>query len=74
MSSNPAAIAGLATHGRPVAVGEPANFTLVDPSATWTVDRDRSLSLSRNNPWHGRALTGAIHSTWLRGTRTYGDS
>lgn len=74
MSSNPASIAGLEGHGRPIAVGEPANFALVDPAATWTVDRDRSLSLSRNNPWHGRALTGAIHSTWLRGTRTHAAS
>ncbi|HZP14535.1 MAG TPA: amidohydrolase family protein, partial [Nocardioides sp.] len=74
MSSNPASIAGLEGHGRPIAVGEPANFTLVDPAVTWTVDRDCSLSLSRNNPWHGRALTGAIHSTWLRGTRTHAAS
>ena len=34
--------------------GQPANLTLVDPTATWTVDRDASHSLSRNNPWHGR--------------------
>ncbi|BBH16296.1 dihydroorotase [Nocardioides baekrokdamisoli] len=71
MSTNPAGIAGLAGHGRPIAVGEPANFTLVDPTAVWTVDRDLSLSLSRNNPWHGRTLHGAIHSTYLRGTQTY---
>jgi dihydroorotase len=74
MSSNPAAIAGLEGHGRPIAVGEPANFALVDPAGSWTVDRDASLSLSRNNPWHGRALTGAIHATYLRGTRTFGAS
>jgi dihydroorotase len=71
MSSNPASIAGLEDHGRPIAAGEPANFTLVDPAAAWTVDREASLSLSRNNPWHGRALTGAIHSTYLRGAQTY---
>jgi dihydroorotase len=70
MSVRPARIAGLARHGRPIAVGEPANLTLVDPSAMVTVDREASLSLSRNNPWHGRKLTGAVHATFLHGLPT----
>jgi dihydroorotase len=70
MSMRPARIAGLSGHGRPIAVGEPANLTLVDPSATVTVDRDASMSLSRNNPWHGRRFTGAVHATLLRGRPT----
>ncbi len=70
MSVRPARIAGLAGHGRPIAVGEPANLTLVDPSAVVTVDRDASMSLSRNNPWHGRTLTGAVYATLLRGHPT----
>ena len=70
MSANPARIAGLDGHGRSLAVGEPANITLVDPQAQVIVDRDASLSLSRNNPWHGRSLTGAVHATLLRGVPT----
>jgi len=70
MSVRPARIAGLSGHGRPIAVGEPANLTLVDPSATVTVDREASMSLSRNNPWHGRRLTGTVHATILRGAPT----
>ena len=70
MSVRPARIAGLSGHGRPMAVGEPANLTLVDPSATVTVDRDASMSLSRNNPWHGRTLTGTVYATILRGRPT----
>jgi dihydroorotase len=70
MSVRPARIAGLSGHGRPIAVGEPANLTLVDPSATVTVDRDASMSLSRNNPWHGRTLTGTVYATVLRGKPT----
>ena len=70
MSTNPARIAGLAGHGRELAVGAPANLTLIDPQATVTVDRDASASLSRNNPWHGRTLTGAVHATFLRGLPT----
>ena len=70
MSANPARIAGLDGHGRSLAVGEPANITLVDPQAQVIVDRDASLSLSRNNPWHGRSLTGAVNATLLRGVPT----
>ncbi|HEX8970829.1 dihydroorotase [Oryzihumus sp.] len=70
MSVNPARIAGLSGHGRPLAVGEPANLTLVDPDATVTIDRQASHSLSRNNPWHGHTLTGAVHATVLRGRPT----
>ncbi|NNM44733.1 dihydroorotase [Knoellia koreensis] len=70
MSANPARIAGLTGHGRPLAVGEPANLTLVDPDATVTVDRSASMSLSRNNPWHGRTMRGAVHATVLRGRLT----
>ena len=70
MSTRPAAIAGLEGHGRPIAAGEPANLTLVDPAAAVTVDRDASVSLSRNNPWHGRSLSASVHTTLLRGHAT----
>jgi dihydroorotase len=71
MSQTPARIAGLEGQGAELTEGAPANLTLVDPAASATVDRDRSLSLSRNNPWHGRTFAAAIHSTYLRGTRTH---
>ena len=70
MSQNPARIARLAGHGQPLAVGSPANLTLVDRGATVTVDLGASLSLARNNPWHGRTLRGAVHATVLRGRVT----
>jgi len=28
------------------------------------------MSLSRNNPWHGRTLTGTVYATVLRGKPT----
>ncbi|HVX54697.1 dihydroorotase [Nocardioides sp.] len=71
MSANPARIAGLAEHGHAIEVGCPATFTLVDPAATWVVDRDASLSLSRNNPWHDRKLTGQVRATYLRGREAF---
>jgi dihydroorotase len=67
MSVNPARIARLDGHGQPLAAGSSANLTLVDPGATWTVDRDASHSLSRNNPWHGHPLTGRVVATFIRG-------
>ncbi|MEX0428657.1 dihydroorotase [Nocardioides sp. DS6] len=70
MSTNPARIAGLEGHGRALATGSPANLVLVDPAAQVVVDKDASLSLSRNNPWHGRKLTGAVVASFLRGTPT----
>ena len=73
MSTAPARIAGLGGHGRPIAVGEPATLVLVDPSAEITVDREASHSLSRNNPWHARTFTGAVHATILRGRVTARD-
>jgi dihydroorotase len=70
MSQTPARIAGLEGHGGSLAVGQAANLTLVDPTAVVVVDKDASASLSRNNPWHERKLTGAVVATYLRGTPT----
>lgn len=71
MSTVPARIARLAGQGRPLAVGEPANLTLVDPAARAVVDRAGSASLSRNNPWHGRDLPDPVVATFWAGRATY---
>ena len=41
MSTKPAEIGRVADQGRPLAVGEPANLVLVDPTATRVVDAGR---------------------------------
>jgi dihydroorotase len=71
MSIMPAHIARLSGQGRPLQVGEPANLTLVDPSARATVDRSSSASLSRNNPWHGLDLPDPVVATIWQGRVTY---
>ena len=71
MSIMPAHIARLSGQGQPLAVGEPANVVLVDPSARTVVDRDASASLSRNNPWHGRELPDPVVTTIWAGRITY---
>lgn len=71
MSLVPARIARLTGQGRPLAVGEPANLTLVDPAARTVVDGTASASLSRNNPWHGRELPDPVVATIWAGRVTY---
>ncbi|WP_029138783.1 dihydroorotase [Nakamurella lactea] len=70
MSERPAAIGGLAGHGRPIAVGEPANLVLVDPAARWTVRGAELASLSANTPFEGMELPAKVVGTFLRGRRT----
>jgi dihydroorotase len=74
MSATPARIGraddGPFAQGRPLAVGEPANVVLVDPTARWTVDPAHLAGLSRNTPYAGRELTGRVVATFLRGHAT----
>ncbi|GAC57332.1 dihydroorotase [Gordonia hirsuta DSM 44140 = NBRC 16056] len=70
MSERPAEIVGLDDHGRPIAVGEPGNLTIVDPDAEWTVDPDALASKSRNTPYAEMTLPATVQATVLRGTVT----
>jgi len=74
MSRTPARIAGLTEHGRDPVPGAPANLTLVDPAARWTVEPSASASLSRNNPYAGMSLRGRVVATFLRGVPTVLDA
>jgi len=70
MSVRPAAIGLLAGHGRPLEPGSPANLVLVDPSVRRTIDPFALASRSRNTPFAGRVLPGAVVATFLRGKAT----
>lgn len=70
MSTAPARIGRLSDHGRPLVVGEPANLTVVDPDATWTVDPWEFPGPSRNSPYRGMKLPGVVTTTLLRGRPT----
>ncbi|WP_112134930.1 dihydroorotase [Glycomyces dulcitolivorans] len=69
-SRTPARIAGLEAHGRDPQPGTEANFTLVDPAATWTVVPADLASLSRNTPYAGMELPVTVQATFLRGRAT----
>ncbi|WP_344257815.1 dihydroorotase [Streptomyces sodiiphilus] len=73
MSHRPAAIGRLAGQGRPVAVGEPANLTLVDSAYRGEVNSAGFASRSRNTPYQGRELPGRVTHTFLRGRATVVD-
>jgi dihydroorotase len=73
MSERPARIGGATDQGRPIAVGEPATLTLVDPDATWTVRGAQLASLAGNTPFEGMELPGRVLVTILRGAMTVED-
>ncbi|MEN4479963.1 dihydroorotase [Mycolicibacterium cosmeticum] len=73
MSEAPAAIVGLPDQGRPLEVGEPANLTVVDPDATWTVSGPALASRSDNTPYESMTLPATVTLTLLRGKITARD-
>ncbi len=70
MSRTPARIAGLAEHGHGPEPGRPANLTLFDPAAQWTVEAVALASRSRNTPYQGMQLTGRVIATFRHGRPT----
>ncbi len=70
MSVRPARIGRLEGHGRPIAVGEPANLVLLDPARRRTVTASELQSRSRNTPYAGRTLPVTVVATFLRGRAT----
>ncbi len=71
MSTTPARIGRVQSeHGRPIAVGEPANLVLVDPRARRVIDPRAQATKSVNSPYRGLELPGAVVATFLRGRPT----
>ncbi|WP_328470919.1 allantoinase AllB [Streptomyces sp. NBC_00448] len=67
MSAGPARLAGLDAVKGAIAVGRDADFTVLDPERTFTVDPAR---LHHRNPitaYAGRTLHGVVRATYLRG-------
>jgi dihydroorotase len=71
LSENPARIGRITeSQGRPIAVGEPANLTLVDPASARTIDGRSQVTASDNTPFAGMELPGRVVATFLRGRAT----
>lgn len=65
LTSKPAALLGLP--GGSLAPGSPADVTIMDPDLEWTYDRETSLSLAHNTPFHGVTLKGRAVRTIVGG-------
>ena len=73
MSEKPAEIVRLPGHGRPIAVGEPANLTVVDPGRPWTVRGADLASKAENTPYEDMEMAVSVAATVLRGRVTAHD-
>ena len=71
MSYAPARIGRYLNHGQQIAIGNVANLSMINPTQSTRVDRDRVASRSRNTPFHGMELQGVVTATFFRGTPTY---
>ncbi|HSS40423.1 MAG TPA: dihydroorotase [Polyangia bacterium] len=69
LSAAPAALFGLP--GGTLADGAPADVTVIDPEAAWTVEPAQLRSRSRNTPFAGRALRGRAVMTIVGGAIVY---
>ncbi len=69
LTAGPAEILGL--DAGTLQIGRPADITLVDPTATWTVDSARFLSRSRNTPFHGMSLPARVRAAIVDGEIRY---
>ena len=73
MSEKPAEIVRLPGHGRPIAVGEPANLTIVDPDCHWVAHSEDMASKADNTPYEGMEFHTKVTHTILRGRVTCND-
>ena len=71
MSVAPARIAGYSDHGQEVTVGAPAHLTVINPKASYRVDRDQLQSKSRNTPFHGMEFSARVIATFFHGQAVY---
>ena len=65
LSRDPARLLNLP--GGSLAAGAPADLTLLDPEARWTVDAAKFVSKSRNTPFNGWTVTGRPWKTIVGG-------
>lgn len=65
LTCGPARILGL--KAGTLSIGSAADITLIDPSATWTVDTNQFHSRGHNTPFQGKTLSGRVLQTIVGG-------
>ncbi len=72
LTVQPALLCGLDSHGLGrLTVGGPADITVIDHDAAWTIDADDFAGKSRNTPFDGRAVKGRAIVTIVAGNVAY---
>ena len=69
LTANPARVLG--TEAGNLAVGGPADVTVIDPEAAWTIDPARFRSRARNCPFAGWEVRGRAILTVVGGRVVY---
>lgn len=69
MSYNPARVLGIDKGS--LEEGKTADIVIFDPNKTYTIDPAKFASKSRNTPFHGRKVTGAVRATIAGGEIIY---
>ncbi|MFE9834156.1 allantoinase AllB [Streptomyces sp. NPDC005551] len=72
MSTRTARLAGLSQKGA-IEAGRDADFAVLAPDETFTVDPARLQHRNRVTAYAGRTLSGVVKSTWLRGEHIVAD-
>ncbi len=70
LSQHPAEIFQIHGKGK-IAGGYDADFTVIDPNQTWTIDEHAFRSHSKLSPFHQREVQGRVVQTIVRGTTVY---
>ncbi len=65
LTSAPARVLGLKTGA--LAIGDPADVTLIDPDVEWTFDESHIKSKSKNSPFIGRQMKGRASTLIVKG-------
>ncbi|MEV0690110.1 allantoinase AllB [Streptomyces sp. NPDC050388] len=69
MSTRTAELVGLGTRKGVIAPGRDADFAVLAPDETFTVDPEGLQHRNRVTAYAGKTLYGVVKSTWLRGRR-----
>ncbi|GAB7105449.1 allantoinase AllB [Streptomyces phaeofaciens JCM 4814] len=73
MSTRTAELVGLDDRKGAIAPGRDADFAVLAPDETFTVDPAALQHRNRVTAYAGRTLYGVVRSTWLRGVRIHAD-
>jgi len=71
MSTRPAGIAGYKNQGKQITEGIEANLVILDPTLSWTVNRNELRSKSKNTPFNMMSLPGVITDVFYAGKQVF---